>query len=142
MPQFTPFLAINGNCTEAFDFYARTIGAPPPTYLRYGQLPGGCPPHLAADAHKVMHAKLHFQGSELHGCDTIAGGGGPYQPPRSIDIVLQFDTAERAQQVFQAFAEGGEIKMPIQKADWAEAFGMLRDRFGIEWMINGAQVQP
>ena len=38
--------------------------------------------------------------------------------------------------VFDALAEGGQVQMPMQKTFWAEAFGMVKDKFGVKWMVN------
>lgn len=47
------------------------------------------------------------------------------------------DTAEEAERIFEAFSEGADIKMPMERTFWAERFGMLIDRFGTAWIING-----
>ena len=58
---------------------------------------------------------------------------------RLKSLALSYPTAAEAQRVFDALAEGGKVNMPLQKTFWAEAFGMLVDRFGTPWMINGAE---
>ena len=59
-----------------------------------------------------------------------------YEKPRGFSVTLQIKTPEEADRVFQALAESGTVKMPIQETFWATRFGMLVDKFGIPWMIN------
>lgn len=68
------------------------------------------------------------------------GADGP--PPEggavhSMWVALNVDTAEEAERIFEAFSEDADIKMPMEKTFWAERFGMLLDRFGTAWIING-----
>ena len=53
-----------------------------------------------------------------------------------MQVTLNVDTPEEAERIFKAFAEGAEVKMPIQETFWAVRYGMLVDRFGTPWMIN------
>ena len=54
-----------------------------------------------------------------------------------FSLALTYPTAAEARKIFDALAEGGKVTMPMQKTFWAEGFGMLVDRFGTPWMING-----
>jgi PhnB protein len=44
---------------------------------------------------------------------------------------------EEAERRFQALAEGGTVQMPLQPTFWARTWGMLVDRFGTPWIVNG-----
>ena len=63
--------------------------------------------------------------------------GQPYEGMKGFSLSLIYPTVADAQRVFDALAKGGQVHMPLQKMFWAEAFGMLVDRFGTPWMING-----
>jgi PhnB protein len=66
--------------------------------------------------------------------DSMAGQ--PYAGMKGFSLSLTYPTAAEAKRIFDALAEGGNVTMPLQKTFWAEAFGMLVDRFGTSWMIN------
>lgn len=59
-----------------------------------------------------------------------AGGGG------NVSLAIGLNDPAQAKRVFDNLAAGGEVTMPLGKTYWAEAFGMLTDRFGVRWMIN------
>jgi PhnB protein len=60
-----------------------------------------------------------------------------YEGIKGVALTLNYDTVEQAQRVFGALAEGGTITMAMQPAFWAKTWGMLFDRFGTPWMVNG-----
>ena len=66
--------------------------------------------------------------------------GMPFEGMRGVMLVLQFDTTEQAQVAFHALAEGGQVTMPLAPAFWARTFGMLTDRFGVSWAVNGEPI--
>ncbi len=134
MLQPIPYLAFDGQCAEAMRFYARTLGGKL-GMLTNGQSPFAdqCPPeHLD----RVMHARL-----ELDGGAFLYGGDCPphipYQGIHGVSLTLNYDTIEQAEQVFNALAEGGQVTMPFADTFWAKKFGMLTDRFGCNWIVNG-----
>ena len=61
----------------------------------------------------------------------------PYEGIHGISIALNYDSVEKAQQVFDALAEGGTMTMPFSDTFWAKKFGMVKDRFGCRWIVNG-----
>jgi PhnB protein len=80
-----------------------------------------------------MHSELHL------GDKVIMGSDAPpqwYTAPGGFSVSLGFDEVEEGQRVFDALAEGGTVKMPLQETFWAKGFGMLIDRFGTPWIVN------
>lgn len=129
-------LNFDGDCAEAMRFYERTFGGKLEMLMTYGQSPyGGETPEAERD--RVIHARLALPtGGLLMGCDTTSRY--PYQGKKGFSLALIYPTVAEARQVFDTLAEGGEIEMPLDKTFWADAFGMVTDRFGTPWMINGA----
>ena len=85
-----------------------------------------------ANANRIMHARLAFEGGVLMASDSMADH--PYEGMHGFSMTLTHSTAADAKRVFEALAEGGKVTMPLQKTFWSEAFGMLVDRFGAPWM--------
>jgi PhnB protein len=79
-----------------------------------------------------------MDGGTLMASDTMAGQ--PYDGMHGFSLTLVYPTAADARRIFDALGQGGRVTMPIQKTFWAEAFGMLVDRFGTPWMVNGAMM--
>jgi PhnB protein len=135
MPQPIPYLAFDGDCAEAVRFYERALGG------KLEVLMSGADSPMAADmpkefAHRILHARLALpDGGVLFAGD--APGNVPYEGIKGVSITLNYDTTAQAHRVFDALAAGGAVTMPMQPAFWARTFGMLVDRFGTPWIVNG-----
>ena len=124
-------LNFGGNCEAAFRYYERHLGGRITMLLRVRDLPPQVkPPPGSPDA--VIHARLSVAGVELIGNDVPPNY---FQPIRSSYVYLALDSAEAAEKVWAALAEGGEVTMPIAETFFATRFGQLRDRFGTLWTI-------
>ena len=133
MPEPNPYLIFDGNCADAMRFYEHTLGGKLEALMTFGESPGrdAMPP---GSGDRIMHARLLIDGHPLMASDAPAGQS--YDGMKGFSLALQYPTVDDAQRVFDALAEGGQVNMPLQKTFWAEAFGMLVDRFGTPWMIN------
>jgi PhnB protein len=136
MPQISTYLFFDGTCAEAMRFYETTLGGKL-DLMKYGENPidQPCP---EADADRIMHARLIFDGGILMASDSMPGH--PYKAMEGFSLSLVYPTAAEAQRVFDTLAEGGRVNMPWGKTFWVEAFGMVIDRFGTPWMINGGEM--
>ncbi len=129
---FNPYLTFNGNCAEAFASYAEIFGAEIGMMMKFGDAPSGVSMPGASDD-LIMHAQLNLGDSVLMGSDMTGDGETRVS---GIQIQMGYDDVDEARQVFEALAEGGVVEMPFQKTFWAAGFGMVRDRFGVPWLIN------
>lgn len=137
MTQAIAYLSFDGQCADAMRFYERAIGGTLEKLVRGADTPM-CNEMPAEFRDRVMHARLVLPGGgKLYAGDCPVG---QYEGMKGVSITLDFDTVERAQQVFDALAEGGRITMPMQPAFWAKRWGMLVDRFGTAWIINGEEI--
>ena len=133
MTQLDSYLFFDGNCAEAMRFYQRTLGGKL-DMMTHAESPiaAQTPP---GSANRIMHARLAIDGRALMASDTMAGE--PYEGMKNFSLALTYGTPAEAKRIFDSLAEGGKITMPMQKTFWAEAFGMLVDRYGTRWMVNG-----
>jgi len=126
------YLVFNGNCEEAFRFYEQVLGG-----KIVGMFPHEGTPmaeHVPPEwRKKIMHVTLKAGESFLMGSDAPPGHA---QPPQGFSVSIAPDSAEGAERIFAALAEGGKIGMPMGQTFWAERFGMTVDRFGVPWMVN------
>jgi len=133
MPQLNAYLSFNGNCAEAMRFYERTLNGKL-ELLTFAQTPVA-DQTPAEDANKVMHAYLGFDGQVLMAAD--APSGMKYEPMKGCALALSYKTADEARKIFDALSDGGKITMPFNPSFWADGFGMVDDRFGTHWIVNG-----
>lgn len=133
MLQLDTYLFFDGNCADAMRFYERTLGGKL-QLMTHAESPMAAqtPP---GSANRIMHARLELDGRLLMASDSMVGQ--PYERMKGFSLSLIYPTVAEAQRMFAALAEGGQVTMPIAKTFWAEAFGMLVDRFGTPWMVNG-----
>jgi len=143
----TPYLSFPGNTREAFAFYAKAFGATIETMMSYADMPpapaaaaGGCAegdPRPTGDG--IMHACLKLPGGAMIFAGDVPPGM-PFEGIKGMMIAVQYDTVDQVHSVFHALSQGGQVTMPLAPAFWASAFGMLVDRFGVSWAINGAPI--
>ncbi|GGZ53108.1 VOC family protein [Lysobacter xinjiangensis] len=137
--QLVPYLAFDGDCREAFDFYRDAFDGEIVFTMTVGESPMAAqmPPESHA---RLMHIELRASGASLMGADMQPGcgdGGGHHGGCVSIGL----DTIEEAERVWARLSQGATIGMPLEPTFWATRFGMLTDRFGKAWMINGPQLE-
>ena len=127
--RITPHLTFNGNCKEAIDFYARCFGAKQTFCQIYGNSP--MKDEMPAAMHsQVIHADLQIGGGTLYACDVRPDD---YAPAECIYVFLPFDSAEAAHKACAALLEG---ESTLNETGWAEAFGMVQDKFGVRWILG------
>ena len=127
--QLTPYLMFNGNCEEALNFYATTIGG---QITHLSRFEGSPAESMSADKQKVMHATFEGPGFSFMASD----GSKPVTDSGNIHLCIDYKDAAAMENVFNALADGGNITMRLQDTFWGAKFGMLTDRFGINWMFN------
>jgi PhnB protein len=132
--QIQPYLNFDGRCREAFIFYQGVLGGEV-TLETHGESP--MREHTPPAWHdRILHARLVVGDQELMGSDSPPD---QHATPQGFAVSLNFDSAEEAERVFAALAEGGSVQMPLQETFWASRFGMCTDRFGVPWMANYGQ---
>ncbi len=126
------YLNFDGNCGEAFRFYAEALGGKIGFMQTFAESPmAEQVPPAARD--KIMHVRLDVGDQMLLGSDAI---GERYQKPQGFAVSIMVSAAE-AERVFTALSPDAQVEMPLQQTFWAARFGMLKDRYGISWIING-----
>jgi PhnB protein len=139
MSHLSTYIFFNGTCAEAIRYYELTLGGKIETLMTQADTPDAekMPPSMAQ---KIVHARLNIDGVALMASDWMSSE--PYPGMHGYSLSLAYPTADQAKRIFAALAEGGAVHMPFQETFWAEGFGMLADKFGTPWMINGAMRQP
>lgn len=130
-----PYIAFKGNCEEAINFYKDKLGAEVLFSQTYGESPMA--DKVGPDQKdKIMHTSIKIGDSVVMACDNVFDAQNPTTVGNNISLALGGDDAATAQTMFDSLSEGGTVTMPMQETFWAEKFGMLTDKFGINWMFN------
>jgi len=129
-----PYLFFEGRCEEAIEFYRGAIGAKVEMMMRYKDGPEPPPPGMLppGSESKVMHASF-----QIGDATVLASDGRCSGKPQFEGFSLSLTVADEAQadRLFNALAEGGEVRAPLTKTFFSPRFGMVADRFGVGWMI-------
>lgn len=135
-----PYIFFGGRCEEALEFYRTAIGAEVIMVMKFSDSPEPMPPGVLKPGfeEKVMHSSFRVGNSELmasDGCDEGSGFSG-------FSLSLTVETEAEADSAFEALADGGQVTMPLGKTFWSPRYGMLVDRFGVNWMVYVAGGPP
>lgn len=138
MPTVNVYLTFNGNCEEAFNFYKSVLGGEFPYIGRYKDMPSeGMPPVPDSDKEKIMHVALPIsKETVLMGSDSSEAFGKATVAGNNFSISISAGSKEEADKLFGGLSAGGKVTMPMADAFWGAYFGMFKDKFGINWMVN------
>ncbi|HEY2867431.1 MAG TPA: glyoxalase/bleomycin resistance/extradiol dioxygenase family protein [Pyrinomonadaceae bacterium] len=126
-----PYLTFTGNCEEAIKFYTEKLGGEILFTQRYGESPmKGMGPDKA-----IMHATIRIGDSIIMASDNCSTEH-PTNIGNNISLAMGSDDVVSAEKMFAEMSDGARVVMPMQETYWAERFGMLVDKFGINWMFN------
>ncbi len=126
-----PYVFFDGRCEEALAFYRDTIGAEITMMMRFGESPE--PSQMpGVEPDKIMHAAFTVGGTMVMASDGHCSGQPRFE---GFALALSVKDEAEANRAFAALAEGGAVAQPLIKTFFSPAFGMLKDRFGVMWMV-------
>lgn len=134
--QLNPYLNFGGNCQEAMEFYKSVFGGK----LEMTNFLDGGMSRSADDQKLIMHAMLEAD----NGITFMASDGRGTEKPETepaIQLTLNGDNSDELTAYYEKLSEGGTVREPLAQAPWGDTFGMLTDKFGINWMVNIAGKQ-
>ncbi len=129
-------LNYNGNAEEAFTFYKSVFGGEFSKITRLKDLESPDFPVDEKDANKIMHIALPIGNNTLMANDVPSFMGTVNENENRSKIAVSAQSREEADKLFNGLSAGGTVEMPIQDSPWGSYFGMFRDKYGIEWMID------
>lgn len=136
MPRINPYINFNGNAEEAFTFYKSVFGGEFAKIMRFKDLASSEFPVAEHEANKIMHIALPIGKSILMANDVPEVLGRTNENENRSKIVISAESKEEADKLFNGLSVGGQIEMPISDSPWGSYFGMFRDKYGIEWMVD------
>lgn len=136
--KLNPYLNFNGNCQAAFRFYEEHLGGKITAMMTHAQAPVAkeMPENWGS---AILHARITIAGTDLLASDVPTDH---FEQIHSSYLSLSVDSPAEAERIFAVLTPDGQIFMPLQETFWAFRFGILRDRFGVLWMINAERPMP
>jgi PhnB protein len=136
MALINPHINFNGNAEEAFTFYQSVFGGTFAKIMRFKDMSSPEFPMPEEEAEKIMHIALPIGQNVLMGNDVPSFMGKTNENENRSKIAISAASKEEADILFNGLSAGGQIEMPISDSPWGSYFGMLRDKYGIEWMVD------
>ena len=137
MAQINPYIHFNGNAEEAFAFYKSVFGGEFAMITRFKDMEMAGHPISENEAEKIMHIALPIgKNSILMASDTPEFMGKHNENENRSKISISAESKEEADHLFNGLSAGGKIEMSIADSPWGSYFGMFRDKYGIEWMVD------
>lgn len=138
MAVINPHINFNGNAEEAFNFYKSVFGGAFAKVIRFKDLSSAEFPVAEHEADKIMHIALPIGPNMLLANDVPEVLGRTNENENRSKISISAASKEEAEQLFNGLSAGGQVEMPIADSPWGSYFGMFRDKYGIEWMVEYA----
>jgi PhnB protein len=135
MAQINPYLNFPGNTEEAFNFYKSIFGGDFAMIQRFGDTPEAGTV-AEADKNKIMHVGLPIGNNVLMATDAVGDMCTALKPGNNISLSVSADSKDEADKIFNGLGAGGTIKMPMENTFWGAYFGMVDDKFGVQWMVS------
>ena len=137
MARINPYIHFNGNAEEAFTFYKSVFGGEFSKVIRFKDMSSPEFPIPEKEADKIMHIAL-----PIGKCNMLMANDVPEIMGRTNEnenrskISISTESKAEADQIFHGLSAGGTVEMPITDSPWGTYFGMFRDKYGIEWMVE------
>lgn len=136
MALINPHINFNGNAEEAFTFYKSVFGGEFSRIVRFKDMAGPEFPVDEQEGKKIMHIALPVGNNVLMGNDVPAVLGTVNERENRSKIYIGTESKEEAESIYNGLSADGEVEMPITDSPWNTYFGMFRDKYGIEWMVE------
>jgi PhnB protein len=136
MAQINPHINFNGNAEEAFTFYKSVFGGEFTKIVRFKDISSPEFPVTENDANKIILIALPIGKNILMANDVPESMGQTNEHENRSKISISTESKEEADKLFNGLSAGGQIEVPINVSPWGSYFGMFRDKYGIEWMVD------
>jgi PhnB protein len=136
MALINPHINFNGNAEEAFNFYKSVFGGEFAKIIRFKDISSPEYPVSKNEANKIMHIELPIGKNSLMANDVPESMGQVNENENRSKIFISAESREEADKLFSGLTAGGNIEVPMDNSPWGSYFGMFRDKFGIEWMVD------
>ena len=141
MKTVNSYLNFPGNTEEAFNFYKSVFGGELVGLTRFKDTPEGAKLN-ASEKELLMHVSLPIgKGNTLMGTDALESMGHKITAGNNFHLAIETDNKEEAEKIFKGLSAGGKVTLPLADTFWGAYFGMLNDKFGIQWMVSYTKPQ-
>ncbi len=128
-----PYVFFDGKCEEALEFYKSAVGAKVDMVMRFKEAPPEMQSQMSPGSKdKVMHAAFKIGDTQILASDGQCNGKPNFQ---GFSLTINAASDAEADKLFAALGKGGKVTQPMSETFFASRFGMLADKFGVNWMV-------
>ena len=128
-----PYVFFDGKCEEALEFYKSAVGAKVDMIMRFKEAPAEMQSQMSPGSKdKVMHAAFKIGDTQILASDGHCNGKPSFQ---GFSLTINAANDAEADKLFGALSKGGQVTQPMSETFFASRFGMLADKFGVNWMV-------
>ncbi|TXJ26813.1 MAG: VOC family protein [Chitinophagaceae bacterium] len=135
MIRLDTYLNFNGNTEQVFNFYKKVFKSEFSRLMRFSDMPGS-EKMIETDKQKILHIALPIGDSNLMGTDSLDSLNQKLTMGDNFSISISLDDENETKRIFEELSEDGLIVMPLGRESWSELFGICKDKFDVQWMIN------
>lgn len=129
------YINFNGNCREAVEYYTKVFGAEKSEIMSFKDVPEDMDfPVTEETKDLVLHTALEIEGSTVMFSDVPPGI--PFILGNNIGLVISSKDMDKIRSMFNELKAEGTVVMELQETFWSKLYGMLTDKYGIEWQFN------
>lgn len=132
--KLNPYLNFDGNGWDAAQFYAEVFDAELAFAQKFSEMPNTGMAFTDEQQNRLAHARVIFGENVIMISDTLTSED--FHGHHGFSVQIQMDSLEKAQAVFDALSKNGQVTMPFGPQFWAQGFGMVKDQFGVHFMVN------
>ncbi|MFD2630093.1 VOC family protein [Oceanobacillus kapialis] len=130
-----PYLIMDGNAAEAIEFYQKALKAKVLYTQAFGDMPENPEFPVPEEAkQRIAHATIQVGETEVMLSDTFPGQ--PHQNGNQVAICISTDDPAKASELFEGLSNGGNVTMPLQETFFSPAYGIVTDKFGVNFQIH------
>jgi PhnB protein len=128
-----PYLSFEGRTAEAIEFYKDTVGATVDMVMQFKDAPPDMQAQISPESKdKIMHGAFHIGDTQVLVSDGRCTGKPSFS---GISLCLNASDTAQAEKLFGALGKGGQVTMPMSETFFAHRFGIVADKFGVNWMV-------
>lgn len=131
------YLNFKNQAADAIAFYETVFDVTSEGVMTFADAPED-PENPTPEAWKdlIINASMTIEGVPVMFSDVPDGMGMSFVEGNNISLVISTEDEEKIDRIFNRLAEGGKVTMPLGETFWSKKYGMLVDKFGINWMLN------
>ena len=137
MTKLQPYLNFDGKAEEALEFYESVFGGEFSSLVRFKDMPMEGVEIPADEQDRILHISLPIgDDSLLMASDTLPSFGQELVVGNNAYVSVHPESREEADRIFDGLSDGAAVEMPMGDQAWGDYYGALKDRFGVQWMVN------